>query len=98
MLWQNAGVLRFHFSISNITKDNPYKGIDALVWSILFFEKVNRYGDEVYLMGEYLVKNYQMMQHYNEQELLDGLIEFDAYLVDSKYKEKIQAINPPLSK
>lgn len=66
MLWQNAGVLRFHFAISNITKDNPYKGIDALVWSILFFEKVNRYGDEVYLMGEYLIKNYQMMQNYTE--------------------------------
>lgn len=37
MLWQNAGVLRFHFTKSNITKDNHYKGIDALVWSILFF-------------------------------------------------------------
>ncbi len=64
MLWQNAGVLRFHFTKSNITKNNHYKGIDALVWSILFFEKVDRYGDEVYLMGEYLIKNYQMIQNY----------------------------------
>jgi hypothetical protein len=30
--------------------------------------------------------------------LFNGLIEFDAYLVDPKYKQKIQAINPPLSK
>jgi hypothetical protein len=37
MLWQNNNVLKFHFISSNITKDNPYKGIDALVWSILFF-------------------------------------------------------------
>ncbi len=98
MLWQNAGVLRFHFTKSNITKDNPYKGIDALVWSILFFEKVDRYGDEVYLMGEYLIKNYQMIQNYNEQDIINGLIEFDPYLVDPKYKQVIQAINPPLSK
>ena len=37
MIWQNSGVLRLHFVASSITKDNPYKGIDALVWSILFF-------------------------------------------------------------
>jgi hypothetical protein len=40
MLWQNNNVLKFHFEASDITKNNPYKGIDALVWSILFFEKV----------------------------------------------------------
>ena len=45
MIWKNSGALRLHFVASSITKDNPYKGIDALVWSILFFEKVNRYGD-----------------------------------------------------
>ena len=45
MIWKNSGGLRLHFVTSNITKDTPYKGIDALVWSILFFEKVNRYGD-----------------------------------------------------
>lgn len=66
MLWQNAGVLRLHFGVSDITRNNHYKGIDALVWSILFFEKVDRYGDEVYLMSEYLVKNYQMIQNYGE--------------------------------
>ncbi len=37
MLSQNNNVLKFHFKTSNITKSNPYLGIDALVWSILFF-------------------------------------------------------------
>jgi hypothetical protein len=32
----NDTVLNYHFNFSNITKDNHYKGIDALVWSIAF--------------------------------------------------------------
>jgi len=32
--------------------------LDALVWSAVFFEKVHRYSDEVYLMSEYLLQNY----------------------------------------
>ena len=86
MLWQNNNILKFHFIASDITKNNYYKGIDALVWSTLFFEKVNRYGDEVYLLSEYLIKNYRMIQNYNEEDLLNGLIEFDAYVVDPRYK------------
>lgn len=39
-----------------------------------------------------------MIQQYNEQELMNGLIEFDAYVLDPRYKEIIQSINPPLSK
>ena len=49
-------------------------------------------------MGEYLIKNYQMMQNYTEEDLFNGLVEFDAYLVDPNYKANIQSINPPLSK
>lgn len=49
-------------------------------------------------MGEYLIKNYQMIQNYTENDFLNGLVEFDAYLVDPKYKQLIQQVNPPLSK
>jgi len=49
-------------------------------------------------MGEYLIKNYRMIQQYDEKDLMNGLIEFDAYVVDPKYKQIIQSINPPLSK
>jgi hypothetical protein len=49
-------------------------------------------------MGEYIMKNYQMIQNYSEADFFNGIVEFDAYLMDPRYKEKIQAINPPLSK
>jgi cellobiose-specific phosphotransferase system component IIB len=49
-------------------------------------------------MSEYLIKNYQMIQNYGEEDLKNGMIEFDAYLVDPKYKEIITKVNPPLSK
>lgn len=39
-----------------------------------------------------------MIQQYDEKDLMNGLIEFDAYVVDPKYKQIIQSINPPLSK
>lgn len=96
MLDTNNTILELHFHRSELTKDNPYRGADALVWSIAFAEKVHRYSDEVYLFAEYLVKNFQHMQRHSYQDLLDGIVEFDPYLVDSRYREKIEAINPPL--
>lgn len=35
--------------------EDPYEKIDALVWSSIFFEKVERYSEEVYLMSEYFI-------------------------------------------
>lgn len=64
MLETNNTILELHFHRSDLTKDNPYKGIDALVWSIAFAEKVHRYADEVYLFGEYLVRNFEHLQRH----------------------------------
>jgi hypothetical protein len=36
MLETNNVILELHFERSPITKDNHYKGIDALVWSVAF--------------------------------------------------------------
>lgn len=36
MLELNSTILELHFNKSEVTKDNPYKGIDAMVWSIAF--------------------------------------------------------------
>ncbi len=52
----NRQVFDRHFN--TIYKDNPYVKLDALVWSTIFFEKVQRYSDEVYIMTEYFYKNY----------------------------------------
>lgn len=66
MIDMNSSVLSMHFKHSNLTKDNPYLGIDALVWSLAFTEKVERYSDQVYLFSEYLVKSYQHIQRHSE--------------------------------
>lgn len=97
MLETNSNILELHFHRSELTRDNPYNGIDALVWSIAFAEKVPRYSDEVYLFSEYLVKNFQHMQQHSYEDLLDGVVEFDPFLVDPRYRQKIEAVSPPLS-
>ena len=79
-----------HFNRSDITKNNPYKGIDAMVWSIVFAEKVHRYADEVYLFGDYLVQNIEHLERHSLENILDGIIEFDPYLIRPNYKTIIQ--------
>jgi hypothetical protein len=36
MLEMNANLLDMHFNVSPLTRNNPYRAIDALVWSIAF--------------------------------------------------------------
>ena len=50
--------LEYHFNKNPPTMANNYHKIDALVWSVVFFEKVPRYDNKVYLMAEYLKANY----------------------------------------
>ena len=50
--------LEYHFNKNPTTIANNYHKIDALVWSVVFFEKVPRYDNKVYLMAEYLKANY----------------------------------------
>lgn len=64
MLEMNNTILELHFNRSEMTKDNPYRGIDAMVWSIAFAEKVHRYSDEVYLFSDYLVQNFKHMERH----------------------------------
>lgn len=52
------GYLDYHFNKNSATVKNNYYKLDALVWSIVYFEKVPRYSDEVFKMAEYLKVNY----------------------------------------
>lgn len=47
--------MAFDRHFNNLYIEDPYQKIDALVWSSIFFEKVERYSDEVYLMSEYFI-------------------------------------------
>lgn len=37
------------------------------------------------------------MQRHTYNDIVNGIIEFDPYLIDNHYRSKIEAINPPLS-
>lgn len=94
----NLTIFDYHFNKSPLSKDDPYVKIDALIWSTVFLEKVERYGDEVYLFSDYAVKSYKMLQEASYEDWMTCMIEFDAYIADYNFKEKVQAINPPLPK
>ena len=65
--------INLHFCYYEQTKNNNYKNIDALVWSCIFREKVERYGEEVYLFSEYFVKNWEHIQKFTEEDFTDAI-------------------------
>ncbi len=86
-----------HFFSNFKTSQNPYFKIDAMVWSTIFFEKVERYSDRVYLMSEYLVKHFRYINSLSLEEIESGQIDLDIYRNSLNFKQKIQEINPPLT-
>lgn len=46
-----------HFNKHPLTARNPLIRLDALVWSTVFFEKVKRYDNCVYIFAEYLIEH-----------------------------------------
>lgn len=64
--------LDYHFNKNTKTLKNHYVKLDALVWSLIFFEKVPRYSNAVYVMAEYLKANYDYIQTMSMQEFLDA--------------------------
>lgn len=86
MLEMNNSVLEMHFNRSELTKNNLYRGIDAMVWSIAFAEKVHRYSNEVYLFSDYLIQNFNHLQRHTEADIFNGMVEFDSYLVNPNYR------------
>lgn len=77
-------------------KDNVYKKIDALVWSTIFFEKIDRYAEGVYLMSEYMIQNFNYIQTLDLSTIEECNINFDVYLLGLDYKQKILKENPKL--
>jgi len=63
----------------------------------VFFEKVDRYADSVYIVAEYLMQHYDYINTLSYEDIVDGRIAWDAYRVPLDYKTKICKVNPPLS-
>lgn len=86
MIAINNDALSMHFKGYKTSQKDPYFAIDALVWGIVFREKSERYGPEVYLFSEYLIKNYQHLRKYSEKDIINCLVEFDVFLVEPRYE------------
>lgn len=93
----NQNLYEKHFYSNPRTSQNPYYKMDALVWSSLFFEKVERYSDQVYLLAEYFIQHFRYLNTLDLNDFMTGQVDFDVYRNTLDYKEKIQTINRPLT-
>lgn len=66
-------------------------------FSTVFFEKVPRYSEIVYLVSEYIIKHYEYLATLDFKPFFDGVIDWDVYRIPVNYKDKVQEINPPLT-
>ena len=86
--------LEFHFNRNPQTVQQNYLYFDALVWSIVYFEKLPRYSDQVYKMAEYLINTYKYLQDLEFNHFLFTNVHFDVSRISWSYKQKFLAINP----
>jgi len=86
-----------HFNKNPKTSLRPYYKLDALVWSTIFFEKVPRYSEIVYMMSEYIMQHYEYLANESFENFMYSNIQWDVYRIPVNYKDTLQAINPPLT-
>lgn len=58
---------------------------------------MERYNDLIYLVSEYLVKHYEYLAQLPYENFENAEIHWDVFRIPLDYKEKLAAINPPLS-
>lgn len=93
----NRTTFEYHFIGNHKTAQNPYLKVDALVWSTIYFEKVDRFSDRVYLLAEYCVRQFKWAMGLSLEEIEAGQIDFDIYRTSLDYKGRIQGLNPPMT-
>ena len=93
----NRNTFDKHFRNDPRTSANPYYKADALVWSTIFFEKVDRYDPRVYRFAEYAVNLYKYFSSLPLEDLKTGVFNYDAFRIRGDFHKKLTDINPPLS-
>lgn len=59
----NRNTYEIHFKKNPRTSKDPYYKADALVWSTIYFEKIDRYDEANYRMAEYMIENFNMLKN-----------------------------------
>ena len=89
--------LKKHFSVAP-SSTNTLLQLDALVYSLIYQERVERYSDRVYLLASYLNENFKAINATSLEEILAGNLPFSVFKIPVDYKEQLVLTNPPLSK
>jgi hypothetical protein len=90
-------MLNWHFYIYNPTVENNFFKIDALAWSFIYREKIDRYDDRVYKLSHYLIHHFEKLKQYNLNDLITCSIQWDLYSsLPYNYKEKLERYNPKI--
>lgn len=90
--------LHWHFNIYDCTVEDNYYKIDALVWTYIFREKIDRYDDRIYKMSHYLVYHFNKFKDLSYEDLKNMNFEFDLEnSIPINYKDSIEAINKRIS-
>jgi len=90
--------LTYHFKGNPKTISNPIYKLDALVWTLIFFEKVDRYDERVYIVANYILETYYYMQTLTIDDFKAFNMSFNVFRIPVNYRQRIEKINPPLSK
>lgn len=67
-----------------------------LLSSAIYFEKVPRYSDAVYLMSQYFIQHYEYISSLPFKKFEECMIEWDVFRIPVNFKEAIQKVNVPL--
>jgi hypothetical protein len=91
-------MLNWHFYIYNPSVENNFFKIDALVWSYIYRERIDRYDDRVYKLSHYLIHHFEKLKQYTFEEIESCDIRWDVYSsIPYNYKDKIDRFNTQIS-
>ena len=89
--------LTYHFKENQETIHDPIVKIDALTWSSLYYEKIDRYDKKVYLLSSYLLECYKQTKEMTFDDISKQNFPWTVFSLPVDFEEQIQAVNPQLT-
>lgn len=90
--------LHWHFNIYDCCVEDNFFKIDALVWTYIFREKIDRYDDRVYKMSHYIIYHFNKFKTMDYSDFKNLNFEFNLEeSIPFNYKDFIEAKNPRIS-
>ena len=90
-------LLDHHFNYNESTFNDVFYKIDSLAWNSIFFKKVERYDERVFMMSSYMIENYFYIKNLEFENILNCEYSFNVFCIPVDYKKIILEKNPILS-